>query len=66
MSINTNIKCINVEEIENEDNELNTQLESYGDKEYALCLKKALKEAIEENEKVRNYFVRKYLFYIFI
>ena len=27
-------------------------VESYGDKEYALCLKKALKEALDENQRV--------------
>ena len=27
-------------------------VEFYGDKEYALCLKKALKEALDENQRV--------------
>ena len=31
-------------------------MESLADKEYELCLKNALKEALDENEKVRNYF----------
>lgn len=51
-----NLKCINVNEVENEDNDNDiniSQTESYGEKEYALCLKNALKDAINENEKVR-------------
>ena len=31
------------------------------DKEYELCLKNALREALDENEKVRNYFLIKYI-----
>ena len=46
------MKCINVNEIENEDNEKN-MMESLADREYELCLKNALKEALDENEKVR-------------
>ena len=49
---NNNMKCINVNEIENEDNEKN-MMESLADREYELCLKNALKEALDENEKVR-------------
>ena len=48
---NNNLKYINVSEIETEDKEMNN-VESYGDKEYALCLKKALKEALDENQRV--------------
>ena len=48
---NNNMKCINVNEIENEDNEKN-MMESLADREYELCLKNALKEALDENEKV--------------
>ena len=47
------MKCINVNEIENEDNEKKTSMESLADREYELCLKNALKEALDENEKVR-------------
>ena len=47
-----NMKCINVNIIECEDNEKNFSVESFGDKEYELCLKNALKEALDENEKV--------------
>ena len=50
---NNNMKCINVNEIENEDNEKN-MMESLADREYELCLKNALKEALDENEKVRK------------
>ena len=57
---NNNMKCINVNEIENEDNEKN-MMESLADREYELCLKNALKEALDENEKVRIQF-----FYIII
>ena len=49
---NNNMRCINVNEIENEDNEKN-MMESLADREYELCLKNALKEALDENEKVR-------------
>lgn len=51
-----NIKCINVNEVENEDNEMNTEenSKSLGQKEYILCLRNALQDAISENEKVRN------------
>ena len=52
------MKCINVNEIENEDND-KTMMESLADKEYELCLKNALREALDENEKVRNYFLNK-------
>ena len=58
---NNNMKCINVNEIENEDNDKKTSMESLADKEYELCLKNALKEALDENEKVRKYFNLKYL-----
>ncbi len=58
---NNNMKCINVNEIENEDNDKKTSMESLADKEYELCLKNALKEALDENEKVRKYFYLKYL-----
>ena len=54
------MKCINVNEIENEDND-KTMMESLADKEYELCLKNALREALDENEKVRNYFLIKYI-----
>ena len=50
------MKCINVNEIENEDNEKN-MMESLADREYELCLKNALKEALDENEKVRIFFL---------
>ena len=50
------MKCINVNEIENEDNEKKTSMESLADKEYELCLKNALKEALDENEKVRKFY----------
>ena len=49
-----NMKCINVNIIESEDNEQKLSVESLGDREYELCLKNALKEALDENEKVRN------------
>ena len=49
---NNNMKCINVNEIENDDND-KTLMESLADKEYELCLKNALREAIDANEKVR-------------
>ena len=52
---NNNMKCINVNDIENEDNEKN-MMESLADREYELCLKNALKEALDENEKVRIFF----------
>ena len=51
------MKCINVNEIENEDNEKKTSMESLADKEYELCLKNALKEALDENEKVRKFYL---------
>ena len=54
------MKCINVNEIENEDND-KTMMESLADKEYELCLKNALREALDENEKVSNYFLIKYI-----
>ena len=50
-----NMKCINVNIIESEDNENKLSVESLGDREYELCLKNALKEALDENEKVRKY-----------
>ena len=49
------MKCINVNEIENEDNDKKTSMETLADREYELCLKNALKEALDENEKVRNF-----------
>ena len=48
------MKCINVDIIEAEDNDNKLSVESYGDREYELCLKNALKEALDENEKVRK------------
>ncbi len=51
--VGNNMKCINVNIIETEDNEKNISVESFGDREYELCLKNALKEALDENEKVR-------------
>ena len=48
------MKCINVNIIETEDNEKKLSVESLGDREYELCLKNALKEALDENEKVRK------------
>ena len=56
-TFNNNLKCINVNEIENEDNEKKTSMESLADREYELCLKNALKEALDENEKVRNIYL---------
>ena len=56
------MKCINVNIIESEDNENQLSSESLGDKEYELCLKNALKEALDENEKVRN----KYNLYFYL
>lgn len=47
-----NMKCINVNTID-EDNDQKISVESLGDREYELCLKNALKEALDENEKVR-------------
>ena len=61
--VNNNMKCINVNEIENEDNSVKNSMESYGDREYELCLKNALKEALDENEKVRILFF-KYILYL--
>ena len=58
---NNNMKCINVNEIENEDNEKN-MMESLADREYELCLKNALKEALDENEKVRILFFKSILY----
>ena len=46
MGVN-NMKCINVNIIECEDNEKKTSVESFGDREYELCLKNALEEALE-------------------
>jgi len=54
--IKNNLKCINVNEVDTDDNNLTT-IESIGDREYNLCLKNALKEALDENEKVRNFFL---------
>ena len=48
------MKCINVNKIESDDNENKLSVESLGDREYELCLKNALREALDENEKVRN------------
>ena len=50
-----NMKCINVNIIDSNDNENKISVESLGDKEYELCLKNALKEALDENEKVRKH-----------
>ena len=50
-----NMKCINVNIIDSDDNENKISVESLGDKEYELCLKNALKEALDENEKVRKH-----------
>lgn len=58
------MKCINVNIIETEDNEKKLSVESLGDREYELCLKNALKEALDENEKVRKNKINKILFYI--
>ena len=52
-SMNNNMKCINVNEIENDDND-KILMESLADKEYELCLRNALREAIDDNEKVRK------------
>jgi hypothetical protein len=49
------MKCINVNIIESEDHEKKISVESLGNREYELCLKNALKEALDENEKVRNF-----------
>ena len=57
--INNNMKCINVDEIDTEYNDKKLSVESLGDKEYELCLKNALKEALDENEKVRKIFLIK-------
>ena len=59
-----NMKCINVKIIDSDDNENKISVESLGDKEYELCLKNALKEALDENEKVRK--IKLYIFLIFI
>ena len=53
------MKCINVDEIDTEYNDKKLSVESLGDKEYELCLKNALKEALDENEKVRKIFLIK-------
>ena len=61
------MKCINVNIIETEDNEKKLSVESLGDREYELCLKNALKEALDENEKVRKNKINKInkiIFYI--
>ena len=58
------MKCINVNIIETEDNEKKLSVESLGDREYELCLKNALKEALDENEKVRKNKINKIFFYI--
>ena len=58
------MKCINVNIIETEDNEKKLSVESLGDREYELCLKNALKEALDENEKVRKNKINK-IFFIF-
>ena len=58
------MKCINVKIIDSDDNENKISVESLGDKEYELCLKNALKEALDENEKVRK--IKLYIFLIFI
>ena len=55
-NINNNMKCIDVNEIETEDSYKKLSAETLGDKEYELCLKNALKEAIDENERVRKYY----------
>jgi len=54
INAHNNMKCINVNIIESEDNENKLSVESLGDREYELCLKNALKEALDENEKVRK------------
>ena len=51
------MKCINVNIIESEDHEKKISVESLGNREYELCLKNALKEALDENEKVRNFLI---------
>ena len=51
-----NLKCVNVNIMESEDKEKKSSMESLGDKEYVLCLKNALKEALDENERVRKFF----------
>ena len=56
-----NMKCINVNIIESEDNEQKLSVESLGDREYELCLKNALKEALDENEKVRIIYIYKFI-----
>ena len=56
-----NMKCINVKIIDSDDNENKISVESLGDKEYELCLKNALKEALDENEKVRK--IKLYIFF---
>ena len=51
------MKCINVNIIESEDHEKKISVESLGNREYELCLKNALKEALDENEKVRDFLI---------
>ena len=60
------MKCINVNIIETEDNEKKLSVESLGDREYELCLKNALKEALDENEKVRKNKITKLIKFFFI
>ena len=60
-----NMKCINVNIIESEDNENKLSVESLGDREYELCLKNVLKEALDENEKVRKYNYLNLLIYFY-
>jgi hypothetical protein len=50
------MNCINVNVIDSEDNDKKLSVESMGNREYELCLKNALKEALDENEKVRKIF----------
>ena len=57
-NINNNMKCIDVNEVDTEDSYKKMSAESFGDKEYELCLKNALKEAIDENERVRKYYIK--------
>ena len=52
-----NMKCINANIIESEDHEKKISVESLGNREYELCLKNALKEALDENEKVRDFLI---------
>lgn len=50
-----NIKCDDANIMESEKYEKKLNAECQGDREYELCLKKALKEALDENEKVRTF-----------